>query len=339
MKKIQNFAMACGVAATGLCGCEQVLEWHDAETPVDGITVNALATPDTVLMAVVSKALLFTDAPDMDKDKFEDFWIYEQQGDLPMKHAALISGAAVTAQVNGAEEYAFRYDAAHSRYVSDYRPREGDRILLTAQFDTFPAAEAAVSVPSSRRLELLSCQKKYSNRFEQVVYPEEHPEYALIDWYGEDTVAVVTVRFTDPPGDDYYRLKVRSISDHEDFGEPVVRVHDVFASDDRLFYDSRLGASYGGWPSEFSSVFDGRKCEGETRTVTVESRLRQGTDRRIEVELQSLSRDFYYYVKSCELYRITKQDDYSEPVQIHSNVEDGWGIFGGIASDGFVLHF
>ena len=73
--------------------------------------------------------------------------------------------------------------------------------------------------------------------------------------------------------------------------------------------------------------------------MTIESRLRQGTSRRIEVELQSLTRDFYYYVKSCELYRITEQDDYSEPIQIHSNVTDGWGIFGGTASDGFVLHF
>ena len=61
MKKIQILAMACGVAASGICGCEHILEIDEGGIPADGITINSLAVTDTVLMAVVTKAIRLPD--------------------------------------------------------------------------------------------------------------------------------------------------------------------------------------------------------------------------------------------------------------------------------------
>ena len=54
---------------------------------------------------------------------------------------------------------------------------------------------------------------------------------------------------------------------------------------------------------------------------------------RVMVELQAISPEYYRYLKSVELYRVTENDAFSEPVQIYSNVQDGWGIFGSLSSE------
>ena len=334
MKKIQILAMACGVAASGICGCEHILEIDEGGIPADGITINSLAVTDTVLMAVVTKAIPFNKAPGLFIIE-KDYWEYERSADSAFIKQVQLPEAEVTAIVNESDAYPMHYNPETWCYVSDYRPQEGDRIRITASSGTMPVAEAEASVPPARRVELVDCKMVYSKNL-----PRRDQGKYVIDSGGRDTVAVVTLRFADPPGADYYRLKVRSIADSEDLKDGRERVTDVFTSDDDLFRDHRLNKPYGWWEAGFSNVFDGRMCEGQTRTVVVESRLRYGPNPRVEVELQSLTRDFYYYLKSCELYRITEQNDYSELVQIHSNVTGGWGIFGGIASDGgFVVRF
>jgi hypothetical protein len=52
----------------------------------------------------------------------------------------------------------------------------------------------------------------------------------------------------------------------------------------------------------------------------------------VMVELQAISPDYYRYLKSVELYRVTESDAFSEPIQIYSNVKNGWGIFGSLSS-------
>ncbi len=54
---------------------------------------------------------------------------------------------------------------------------------------------------------------------------------------------------------------------------------------------------------------------------------------RVMVELQALSPELYRYLKSVELFCITESDAFSEPVQIYSNVQNGWGILGALSYD------
>ncbi|MCF8381952.1 MAG: DUF4249 domain-containing protein [Bacteroidales bacterium] len=47
----------------------------------------------------------------------------------------------------------------------------------------------------------------------------------------------------------------------------------------------------------------------------------------IDIQLNSVSKDYYLYVKSLDRYLKAKENLFAEPVKIYSNVEGGYGIF------------
>ncbi len=49
----------------------------------------------------------------------------------------------------------------------------------------------------------------------------------------------------------------------------------------------------------------------------------------IYVKLHSISKDYYEYVSSLEKHYYSKNDPFATPVVVHSNIQDGLGIFGG----------
>jgi hypothetical protein len=60
---------------------------------------------------------------------------------------------------------------------------------------------------------------------------------------------------------------------------------------------------------------------------------------KLIVELQSITKELYFYLKSLMVYSITPQDEYTEAIQIYSNVTDGWGIVGAVNTDRHVITF
>ena len=137
------------------------------------------------------------------------------------------------------------------------------------------------------------------------------------------------------------------------------RMQDIFYSTDALFIDNRLNINFGGWPAHFSNVFDNTLLTSDY-TFIVDSpkfTINQGRgfneiyesiktkpgrfyySPKVMVELQAITRDLYRYFKSMELYRISSSDEFAEPVKIHSNVKNGWGIFGALSYDRHLLEF
>jgi hypothetical protein len=57
----------------------------------------------------------------------------------------------------------------------------------------------------------------------------------------------------------------------------------------------------------------------------------------IKFELQSLTKDTYYYIKSLGSSMWSNDDLFSEPVQVFNNIENGLGIFGGCSSSVYSL--
>jgi hypothetical protein len=58
-------------------------------------------------------------------------------------------------------------------------------------------------------------------------------------------------------------------------------------------------------------------------------RQNQSDSTIIVVSLMSLSEDYFKYKLSLEKYQETAGDPFAQPVQVYSNVENGFGIFGG----------
>jgi hypothetical protein len=52
----------------------------------------------------------------------------------------------------------------------------------------------------------------------------------------------------------------------------------------------------------------------------------------LKFELQTLTKDTYYYIKSLGASEWSNDGLFSEPVQVYNNIDNGLGIFGGCSS-------
>ena len=160
--------------------------------------------------------------------------------------------------------------------------------------------------------------------------------------------AEVRLRISDPQeSGNYYRLQVKTfdkdneqlINDKEKRDDE--NYNDVFTSDDEtLFKDTDIYAKRGNWPRYFSNIFSDQRFNGTQHKFTINVDLvapREQT--KLIVELQSITKELYFYLKSLMVYSITPQDEYTEAIQIYSNVTDGWGIVGAVNTDRHVITF
>ena len=304
---------------TFLSSCEKIIEF-EGEITNSKITVNAVATPDTVFVAGISSELFFTDViPEKSWESLYPDFVLE------------IAEATIT--VNGRDTYPMQYNPESLNYESTYIPAEGDEILLNVSAPDLEPVQSVAVVPEKGKLEILSTEVLYSENY-----------MAFDDWMdiaALDTIMRITAKISDPPGEtNFYRLKVRSIGFRPDgTGHAGYVMSDVFSSADVIFRDEHLVKRYWGWPAGFSNVFDDHLFDGKEYTFTIESRMRWGSDQHVVVELQSITRELYNYLKSVMLYRITDQDSYTESIQIYSNVNGGYGILGAVNGEKHVLYF
>ena len=318
--------------------CEVVLDYDKGNVIIDGVTVNALAVSDTVFTATISKSYPFYRLDAIVNS--DEFFRYEgaqfNQFDDFFRDSAVVKDALVELVVNDTDIYGMTYDSKTLTYNSSYIPQEGDKVVMSVQTKEFPEAKSDIHIPVSQKIKIVSWEKVYSPNYDRIVADD------FYDYPGKDTVARITLRISDPANEEnFYMLKVRggataSLSD----GTPYYYYNDIFTSSDIIFSDQQLVKGYRGWPAYFSNVFSDHFFNGQEYEFTVESRLRKFADGKnyVIVELQSINQEFYNYLKSTMLYRISDQDSYSEPIIIYSNVENGWGIFGGVSTDRHVVY-
>lgn len=316
--------------------CEEIVEFNNDSTLVGGITINALAVGDTIFSASVSKSYPFYK---MDVMSGDVFWMYEgsqmEQYDKFFKDSAVIKDAVIQLSVNGTAQYTMNYDKETLTYKSTYIPQAGDKITMRVESPFLPPAISETKMPELPKIKVVSWEKVYS------VNNSDITEDGMYDHLGKDTVARITLRIADPENErNFYRLKVRgyAMSSYSD-GEVVYMHNDIFNSADVIFKDEQLTKEYRGWPAYFSNVFSDRLFNGAEYEFIVESRLRKGAkgSNYIVVELQAITRELYNYLKSVMLYRVTPQDAYTEPIMIYSNINNGWGILGGVSTDRHVI--
>ena len=97
--------------------------------------------------------------------------------------------------------------------------------------------------------------------------------------------------------------------------------------------------TYGDWQAGFSNVFDDHLFDGQEYTFTVESRKRNGDNPHVILELQTISQDLYYFLKSYLVFRISTDDVYMTPIGLYSNIKDGWGILGSLSYDRHIIYY
>jgi len=345
------------------CSCERNLDFID--TTVDtghNITINALAIEGSPLGVYLNRAFPIGKTPVVSILPLLDTTYPNKD----YKQTAVLD-AQVEALVNGQESYLFTLASDSMGYWTDYKPKVGDHIKITATTgDQTLHAEATVPVKPS--IEVL-----------------EHKITELGNGSFTDTLMTVTCRITDTgPGHHYYRLRVRSereAYEHLTIGDEdgnefehrtyvFYTLNEYFDSEDRIFHYnierdttslyiiplyslSSYMPDY--WP--FSSTFDDTLFDGGEYTFSINvpkepqiehhswfnkdyfqsySTQRDNIEHayrinpRVMIELEALSPDFFMYLRSIEKNPRTQQTD-AEPVKVHYNAHNGFGIFGAMS--------
>lgn len=298
--------------------CEKTLPNDVNDSRITALTVNLAAEYGKPVTATLTLSNTYSRLLDP---------TYNLSADTKYRQRLIIYGT-MQLTVNGSATYPMTYNESGQNYVSDYIPSEGDVISVEAKSSVAAAtARATCTVPN-------------------------RPEISLVDYsigYNDtDSLdADIRVRITDPEGKNYYRIIVRTTARKTTENDPVTSstgdgsdvtqyyTDDTFTSDDEVFHDTSIYKGYGSWPAFFSNVFDDKLFEGTTRDIALHvSRDCDGMEcTGMEVRVQSLSKDMYLYMKSYMQYRLrSNYDDGSGSFYIYTNVDNGYGIVGGVAT-------
>ena len=347
--RIKNTIILLIIALMGT-SCERTLDFVTGDDGMGDMTIGAIAVTGAPMIVYVNKAVA------VDKSQLteyigigEDRIRYMQAGeavdymqDTYFKKSA-VKEAQVSVEVNGQQTYPLSFNESSYGYSSDYVPKEGDHIVVKAMADG-QELRAETVVPSKPEIEVLSYEILAENPYREV------GGYM----FRTDTIMRITCRINGQQGQHYYRLRVRSERDVFGWWNGVgkydgYQMQDVYFSDDEIFEDKRLSKGFGGWKPYFSNVFDDSLISTGGHTFTLDSpkmprkifgSMTSSSNQehgplppQVMIELQAISPELYHYLKSAELYRLTYNDAYAEPVQIYGNVEGGWGILGALSYD------
>ena len=367
MKTILKTLLPCSlIALVALSACEKEVEFEGPSGEVvDDMVINAVAVEGEPLKVFLNQAYPIGTQPVRFID-YEHAMYYENDYLTDYRNSNYyesvgIFDAEVTAVVNGSQTYNLALGSDGLSYVCGYLPQVNDHIVLRIKSSkSVNEAVTETIVPAKPKIEVVKHEVLNDNSYYTM---NQMNSYA-------DTIMRITCRISDAGGNQYYRLRIRGeravVSEtwyNPIYGRPneintYLRFQDIFFSDDPLFVDARLNQNTGGWAAYFSNVFDNSLMQGKDYTFTLDSpkpnshfikssahysatgevifdvREVEGGEfePRVMVELQSISPELYRYLKSAQLYRVSESDAFSEPVQIYSNVKNGWGIFGSLSS-------
>lgn len=302
------------------CSCTKEIEYTGGYEG-EKLVLFSCANPDTILTAAVYKSV----------------FIYSRSQDNCEQG---LSGAKVTAIVNGKDTYAFRevktvYDKESEdywmhggrdydvEYVSDYTPKPGDHIVVKASCTGMKEVQGETTVPERPSVRL------------NKVSTEQNPDVNGL-WQS----VKMSVTINDPAEEtNYYRMNVAGTGRFGVMGEfhYYDEWHSLY-SNDILFYDTSIGGildSIGGESAMVPEFFDDGSFNGLSRTFEVwfQKYYDPENDSPFRLTVDNASESLYRYSRSIDAYNGNGgiAGIFGELVIIYSNVENGLGCVGAIS--------
>lgn len=154
---------------------------------------------------------------------------------------------------------------------------------------------------------------------------------------------IVTVQFAEPgDAENYYRLElfdeifVPYLAANKDIRIRIIRIPARVYSDNNWlirgmgYYSA--SDKFHDWAGNQFNIFSDRYIQGQNMSLELEMDYFRtdsvlGVNRKIY--LQSISKDYFYYLRTVMQQSQTASNPFNEPVQIHTNVRNGAGILGG----------
>jgi len=296
------------LAAILLPSCYSDIEFDDL-MPEPAPVINAVANPDTVVMASISRTYRYDESVDDLLIRDADVSLYvNDQFVQKMTGKEFDWDSGIFYPGSDAELRKHKWV-----YMSDYVPHAGDKVEIRA---ATRYGDASVTDVVPRQVPIESVDGKLLDNIESWM------RYA----------AEYTVWFTDPAGEkNYYLLTVLAVENNwwADFSPMYVYYTDpLFVSQNKDILDITSGDIWNDWGCVFSDeTIDGQHYG--IRVKEVDNSMAMLPERRFC--LRSISEDYYKYLRS--VFKSQQREDsdlgglgLKEPVVIYSNVVGGTGI-------------
>ena len=317
-----------------LAGCEEIIPLDHSDKRE--ITVYALAVSGQQFKAYVSQSRTIANGPNF---YYLNYYDFVNETKEYFADSLIERNAVATLTVNGSRNYDLTFHPDSMYYSCNYYPQSGDNLLLEVNAPGMPSVSSQCTIATPVEITDISHYVFY----DQAIDNDKREFYLRIndfDVFGADSVSSITFSFHDPAKErNYYRLVVKSVGEFFRMIRNNYCVCAVYTSSDPVFYDRQLTKGYGSWDPYFSDVFDDGLFNGQDYTITVNSRIRSESKPHTVLELQSISPDLYYFLKSMQIYRISTDDAFSTPIGVFSNIDNGWGILGSINYDRHFIYY
>ena len=336
---IFSFQLSILAACFFLLSCEEEMEFTN-EISQPKLVLNSILIPDSLVSVHLSESGFFLIDPDNFKS-VEDADVFVYRNDVQVEK--------------------LRYTGNGIYKTEVFTPSAGDMIKITASNSKYGEITAETVV-----VEMVPIESVSASNFREERY-FFGSSYEMMD--GRITNRIYTyrisehfdlnIRFFDPADEDnFYRVVVHEISYYDDGS--IIYIPVPFYTNEALagtvnewgsFRDREGGDGY----NEFADgVLNGKEnslkipvvyniryqeVDGEGNIISEHATYDEIEDTKrirseVRAELQSISRDYYLYLKSR--YESESASSFgglfSEPVQVYNNVNNGLGILGSSSS-------
>lgn len=191
-------------------------------------------------------------------------------------------------------------------FVGTVKPEIGKQYQVNVSAPLYGNAEATSSIPSSVLIDKIEVDSsEFKNDFRKPLR--------------------VKIYFTDPPAvADYYKINLIQTQYYVINEDTTWYVNPVYFEFDNLSIDTEDNPySESEWLSS-DALFNGKEYFITLKIPAI------GNDKNtVDVILSHITEDYYSYAKTLSLQRDVKGDPFAQPVQVYSNIKNGFGIFGG----------
>lgn len=286
-----------------LASCEKIIEANLPESN-RRIVINSVFNEDSLFKVNISKSLHVLDNKDI----------------------IFLSNATVLLYENSIFIDSLKYSEGGNYFAQTFQPTIGKEYSIEVTSPDLEKASSSSFIPGEVQIlsidtlsvqrnseDKVKCKIKFvdpsgSNYYILIIY--RYYQYSMLD-YGGDTL-----------GQDSSIYAIYIDSD-----DPVIDTRDELNGEiifsDEMINDKEYELSV------FLPYWDLGNYDMSSDSDSV----------LIYFQLKSISLDLYYYYKSLALNRQTKNNPFAEPVQVYSNIKNGFGIFSGYSQYTFKMQF
>ena len=302
---MKNISIICTVLLI-LIGCETVITVNlPREDPKFSVTF--IMNPDSTF-----SANLYSSSFILDELKYDQ-----------------ITNAKITVKntANG-EIYGLQYSQQLEKYISTKKPEVGEEYTLSIEAEGFGTATSKIVLPSE------------NISISDLVYEVEKIETI----WGYDIEHDISLNLKDGPEKNYYEFMVFSknktysndslISVHTrehytytDDGALFEEYADLLIIDDELFNNETKKISF-----YFSPYWDTENCFRASEVLPNCYMVKTDI-----LNVRAINAEYFKFYQTLGLQSVLSGDPFAEPVNVYSNIENGFGVFAGYKNHYFQI--